>query len=208
MDSNITSDKKTRTKNAILEAAQDAFLQNGYHKTDMRQIAKIVGIDKRTIYRYFSSKEALAFAIWQKVLGYIMDFGANAKGQTGYDRLGNMLYMYMKEVESNQNIIKFLGEFDHVFSGEYPHIEEAEQFVSYITTRENGISKLLKEGVMDKSIRDDMDVDLTASTISNIMLAISQRIVIRGEHLQIEQGFSYEMLTHSVKLMLEGIRVR
>jgi len=208
LDSNITSDKKIRTKNAILEAAQDAFLQNGYHKTDMRQIAKIVGIDKRTIYRYFSSKEALAFAIWQKVLGYIMDFGANAKGQTGYDRLENMLYMYMREVESKQNIIKFLGEFDNVFSGEYPHIEEAEQFVSYITTRENGISKLLKEGVMDKSIRDDMDVDLTASTISNIMLAISQRIVIRGEHLQIEQGFSYEMLTHSVKLMLEGIKAR
>ena len=95
-----------------------------------------------------------------------------------------------------------------MFSGEYPHIEEAEEFVSYITTRENGISKLLKEGVMDKSIRDDMDANLTACTISNIMLAISQRIVIRGEHLKIEQGFSNEMLTHSVTLMLEGIKAR
>ena len=206
LDNNILSDKKIRTKNAILEAAQEAFLAGGYHNTDMRDIAKIVGIDRRTIYRYFSSKEALAFAIWQKVIAYIIDFGADSKGETGYEKLKNMLYSYMDEVRKNQNIVKFLGEFDHVFSGEYPHVEEADEFVNYILNSENGIQKCLTEGILDKSIRSDLDVKLAASTISNILLAMSQRVVIRGEHLKTEQGYSYEMLDDSVRIILNGIK--
>jgi len=204
---NTTLDKKARTKLAILDAAQEAFLEQGYHKTDMRDIAKIADIDKRTIYRYFDSKEALAFIIWQKVLAFVMDFGANATGDSGYEKLESLLYHYMEGVRENQNIIRFLGEFDNVFSGEYPNIEEAEEFVSYITSKGNGkLEEHIKEGVEDKSISGDIDIDLLASTISNILLAISQRIVIRGEHLQIEQGYSYEMLDDTVAILLRGIK--
>lgn len=206
-NTNAQTDKKNRTKNAILEAAQEAFLSNGYHKTDMGHIAKIVGIDKRTIYRYFQSKEALAFAIWQKVLTYVMDFGADSVGETGYERLSNMLYGYMKEVKRNQNIIKFLGEFDHVFSGEYPHISEAEEFVSYIASKGNGmLTEYIKQGTLDGSIKNDLDIELTAGTISNVLIAMSQRIVMRGEHLKVEQGYSYEMLDNCVGLLLRGIK--
>ena len=70
-----------------MDAAHEAFLENGYHKTDMRDIAKIAGIDKRTIYRYFDSKEALAFIIWQKVIAFIKDFGAISDGNSEYEKL-------------------------------------------------------------------------------------------------------------------------
>lgn len=204
---NTTLDKRARTKQAILDAAQEAFLAQGYHKTDMRDIAKIVGIDKRTIYRYFDSKEALAFIVWQKVIAYLMDFGALSNGSTGYEKLESLMHLYMDGVRDNQNVIRFLGEFDHVFSEEYPHIEEAENFVSYITAEGNGmLTEHIKEGVRDKSIRSDIDINLTASTVSNILLAISQRIVIRGEHLKIEQGYSYEILDDTVDLLLKGLK--
>lgn len=204
---NNTPDKRTRTRQAILDAAQEAFLAHGYHKTDMRDIAQIVGIDKRTIYRYFDSKEALAFIIWQKVIAFVMDFGAISLGSTGYEKLKSLLHLYMKGVRENQNVIRFLGEFDHIFSGEYPHIEEAEDFVSYITRQGNGmLTEHIKEGVKDGSIKWDIDVKLTASTISNILLAMSQRIVIRGDHLKIEQGYSYEMLDDTVAIILRGIK--
>lgn len=204
---NNTLDKRARTKQAIVDAAHEAFLENGYHKTDMRDIAKIAGIDKRTIYRYFDSKEALAFIIWQKVIAFIMEFGAISGGNNGYEKLKSLLYLYMEGVRENQNIVKFLGEFDHVFSGEYPRIEEAEDFVSYITSQGNGmLTEHIREGVKDGSIRQNIDINLTASTISNILLAMGQRVVIRGEHLRIEQGYSYEMLDDTVNILLKGIK--
>ncbi|MEX1376264.1 MAG: TetR/AcrR family transcriptional regulator [Eubacteriales bacterium] len=206
MKSSTTLDKKARTKKAILDAAEEAFIQNGYLNTDMGQVAQMVGIDKRTIYRYFSSKEALAFAIWQDVLTYIMDFAEDIQGDTGYEKLENMLYEYMKQVRLQKNIVRFLGEFDNTFGGEYPHIQEADEFVSYISNRENGITLCIKEGVADGSIKPDVDIYLISNTITNVVLALSERIVIRGEHLKMESGYSYEMLESCVALLLDGIK--
>ncbi len=200
-------DKKTRTRNAIVDAAKQAFLTNGYYKTDMGQIAKAAGIDKRTIYRYFSSKEALAFVIWQNVLAFVIDFGMDTKGETGYLRISNLLYHYIEGVKENQNLIRFLGEVDYFFSGEYPNIEEADNFVKYILYRGHGtLLECIEEGISDGSLNSELNAELAASTISNILFAISQRIVLRGEHLKIEQGYSYEMLDECVRMLLDSIK--
>jgi AcrR family transcriptional regulator len=51
---------KTETRrNAIIEAATRAFLENGFEKTTMSDIATQLGHSKATIYGYFSTKEDL-----------------------------------------------------------------------------------------------------------------------------------------------------
>ena len=51
---------KTETRrNAIIEAATRVFLENGFEKTTMSDIAMQVGLSKATIYGYFSTKEDL-----------------------------------------------------------------------------------------------------------------------------------------------------
>jgi len=207
LDNTPVLDKKTRTKNAIIDAAQELFFEKGYHGTDMGQIAQIVGIDKRTIYRYFDSKEALAFVIWRRVIAEIVNFASSSRGGTAFEKLENLLYDYMDAALKNSKIIRFIGEFDHVFSGEYPHIEEADEFVRYITESPNKILEYVNEGIKEGSIKNDIDAGLAAHTISSIMIAMSQRIIIRGEHLKQEQGYSYEMLKETVRLMLSGIKV-
>lgn len=51
---NIT-DKKTQ----MIDTARDLFATNGYKKVSMDEIAKESGVTKRTIYRYFTDKDAL-----------------------------------------------------------------------------------------------------------------------------------------------------
>ncbi len=206
MEKAPVSDKKARTRKAIIEAAQKLFFDAGYFGTDMGEIAKIAGIDKRTIYRYFASKEALAFVIWRGVLAEIINFATESKGGSAFQKLQNLLYDYMSEAQKNPKIIRFIGEFDHVFSGEYPHIEEADEFVRYITQSPNKILEYINEGIKEGSIKKGIDADLAAHTISSIMIAMSQRIIIRGEHLKQEQGYSYEMLNETVNLVLNGIK--
>jgi TetR/AcrR family transcriptional regulator of autoinduction and epiphytic fitness len=59
--------KKTRNKsrkhNAILNAAAQAFINEGYEKASMDRIAEIAGASKRTVYNHFASKEELFQAV-------------------------------------------------------------------------------------------------------------------------------------------------
>lgn len=55
--------QSTRKRQAILEAATDAFLEAGYGAATMDDIAARAQVSKQTIYHHFGSKEALFAAI-------------------------------------------------------------------------------------------------------------------------------------------------
>jgi AcrR family transcriptional regulator len=48
---------------AILDAAATLFLEKGYERFSMRQVAERIGYSATTLYRYFDSKDHLLFAV-------------------------------------------------------------------------------------------------------------------------------------------------
>jgi len=57
-----TEDKRE----CILSAALDLFAEKGFHGTAVPEIAEHAGVAAGTIYRYFTSKEAIVNAIYQR----------------------------------------------------------------------------------------------------------------------------------------------
>jgi TetR/AcrR family transcriptional regulator, mexJK operon transcriptional repressor len=51
--------RSARKRRAILDAAADAFLRNGYLGTSMDEIAAQAGVSKQTVYKHFADKERL-----------------------------------------------------------------------------------------------------------------------------------------------------
>jgi len=47
----------------IIEAARDAFFEQGYDAISMDEVAKRAGVAKQTVYSYYSSKDALFAAV-------------------------------------------------------------------------------------------------------------------------------------------------
>lgn len=61
--------RAARRRRAILDAATELFLQNGYLGTSMDDVAARAAASKQTLYKYFASKEALFLAIVSTMTG-------------------------------------------------------------------------------------------------------------------------------------------
>ncbi len=52
---------------ALVQAAARIFEQEGYEKTSVNRIAEVAGVSVGSLYQYFPTKEALAFAVAQNL---------------------------------------------------------------------------------------------------------------------------------------------
>ena len=50
---------KSKKRQLIMEAALQVFVEHGYEKTKIIDVARTAGIGKGTVYEYLKSKEAL-----------------------------------------------------------------------------------------------------------------------------------------------------
>ncbi|MFF6791117.1 TetR/AcrR family transcriptional regulator [Streptomyces filamentosus] len=55
--------KKQRTRDALIQVSLELFTTQGYERTTVDEIAEAVEVSQRTFFRYFSSKEEVAFAV-------------------------------------------------------------------------------------------------------------------------------------------------
>ncbi|MGW6390163.1 TetR family transcriptional regulator [Streptomyces sp. NPDC055103] len=59
--------KKQRTRDALIRVALELFTAQGYERTTVDEIVDAVEVSQRTFFRYFASKEEVAFAVQDMV---------------------------------------------------------------------------------------------------------------------------------------------
>ncbi len=208
-DSNLSGERAKRLEK-ILDVAQTLFVEKGLAESSMSEIAEMAKISRRTLYRYYASKEDLAFAVETRVFTTfyrdLKEYLQTISG-SGYEMLQNLFRSLPLYIEKHGGEVKFTGVFDHYFSGDYPASEESEKFVRAIQEDGNPIAVLLHRGQNDGSIRKDIDAVLTARTMGNCLISMAQRMIIRGHHIEKEQNSSpAEMLRHFVEMLLDSVR--
>jgi len=61
---------KNDKRQTIIDAASEAFLENGYQNTSMETISNKAGVAKQTLYNYFGNKDALFIAVVDQKCDY------------------------------------------------------------------------------------------------------------------------------------------
>lgn len=61
---------KSDKRQTIIDAASEAFLENGYQNTSMETISSKAGVAKQTLYNYFGNKDALFIAVVDQKCDY------------------------------------------------------------------------------------------------------------------------------------------
>lgn len=198
-------EEKLRRQQRILDVAENLFVDMGLAETSMAEVARITGISRRTLYRYYASKEDLAFAVEERIFETIFcdmrKFFRDLSG-TGYEKLTRFFKALPAYIEKHKKEVKFTGGFDHYFSGEYPATEEAQRFIQMIKEGGNPLAEIIEEGKKDGSVRSDIDTWLVSRTIGNVIISMAQRIVIRGHHIEHEQEVSPSALLEQLMHLL------
>lgn len=92
---------------AIVLAAQDNFLKNGYSRAGMAEIARDADVSTATLYKHFASKEALFSAVVKEIARSTGDYSSAIEpSDTARDVLHRVCRAYLSvQFDSNANAL-------------------------------------------------------------------------------------------------------
>jgi AcrR family transcriptional regulator len=160
-------------ENYIISKSIELFFEYGFENVSMDQIAKESEFTKRTVYRYFQSKEDLYFAAalqgHQSLYKILKE--AQSKGDTGYEKLRSTFYAYYDYCKTYPSLAQLVNKRQYskiqnedITSPFYKKFLEVDQLIF------DEMRQLFESGIADKSIRFDMDIEyLTYTTIFSVV---------------------------------------
>ncbi|PIW70315.1 MAG: hypothetical protein COW08_02500 [Ignavibacteriales bacterium CG12_big_fil_rev_8_21_14_0_65_30_8] len=149
----------------ILNSADELFLKYGFKKVTMDEIAQDLGISKKTIYKYFSSKKDLVLSILelkkQEVNNYLtnlikdteLDFISKLKRLMNF--IGTVTVRLTSPVASD-----IQKNFPEVWNDLMKHRKQNTLRV---------FTSLINEGIKENVFRDDIDKELVVLIYVNTM---------------------------------------
>ena len=119
-------------RDAILRAATRVFAQNGFHQSQVADVARVAGVAAGTVYLYFRSKDDLLVSIFERTMSDVIAEGRRAlDGATDpverlrliarlhLERLGRDRHLAVVfQVELRQSV-KFMERFSATFLQDY-----------------------------------------------------------------------------------------
>ncbi|WP_266363542.1 TetR/AcrR family transcriptional regulator [Tellurirhabdus rosea] len=101
--------EKEEMKRRILDAAQQLFLENGYEKVSIRNIADAIEYSPATIYLYFKDKNELLFALHQEAFHTLtLKFQEVFQEKDPYQRLVSMGRTYVQFAVENPEMFDLM----------------------------------------------------------------------------------------------------
>jgi TetR/AcrR family fatty acid metabolism transcriptional regulator len=155
-------DKRSR----ILEAAIQAFSQNGYHATRMSDIAKAADVADGTVYLYFTGKEELLSTIFEDRMSRFLQVG-----RAELVRIDGALAKLRRVVELHLEDLGHNPELTTVFQIELRHSSRFMELYSRGQLRDyfQLIAEILDEGQKEGEIRAGLDTWFATKCIFGIL---------------------------------------
>ncbi len=201
------AERREKRRLMIITAAQRVFLRKGIADTTMQDIATEADISRFTLYKYFKTKDALAFEVQIRVMSRIVDVGINVDASNTLAALREIFDRLVKLYKSEPDIFRYTGMFDHTYSDSYPSEDLAKRYEKKLTEITNTLVYLIQE-TDEGPIRKDLDFYKTAKLFGNTFMAMAQRMSLRGHILAKEQKIDpVEQIDMLIEVFLHYLKV-
>lgn len=181
-------------KEKIIKHSQQKFFNEGFHKTTMDELAKELQVSKKTIYKYFPSKEKLVEEITDDIISVIDEDIKNI-----IEAKENVVWKFVRVLKMyNSRTMCFSNKWQHDVQVHTPHIWRK---IDNFRTEKifSGLSELLQQGKKEKLIQDFPNELIIASFVSTIRTVMNQDFIFRN-NFSIQQAFYY-----TFEMLLRGI---
>lgn len=203
--------KFKETDEKILVVARRLFAQNGIINIEMKDICKELGCSRSTLYRHFSSKEAILFKLSGESVNRLMSAALippRMKFENGYQALSWQLRAQVAFMLNNVDEITFMRDFDFFYTRSLPATKEGVEYEKNLMStqgREQMLESLMR-GLEDGSICSLKNPELTLYALINACIGLAQRVLPRENIVRGELGYGREMIDVQVELLLMALK--
>lgn len=150
-------DKKPEKNNLILEATTEEFLSKGIDAASMHNIALKAEVSKRTLYKYYPSKEDLYFALIDSILDQVSDMHSFTynKDQSLEELISSVIDAKIKLTlsESFLKVSKII--FGELLKGRSPSDQQLERMNQSESLFINWIKQAQNDNLLTKELSPD-----------------------------------------------------
>ncbi len=145
-----------RTRRRILQAAIRLFAKHGFHAVSVDEIVGLAKVNKRMVYHYFGSKDALFEAALSEVYQRIesIEFHAVERGRSPREKLSRLLESYFEFLDHEPEFTRLL-QWENLEKGRHltkeNHLLTKNPFLARFRT-------IVEDGVAAGEFRRDLDV--------------------------------------------------
>lgn len=203
--------EKMYKKQLIIDAAEILFYKKGINETSMDELASKSGFTKKTIYRYFNSKDEIYYEVmiraYKKLNGLLKNSIEDNKESNPIDKLKVIEKVLYTFNEKYNNELKIIFDFNNTNLEEIQKSEAAKRCYKegeYITKL---ILEILKEGIASGDIREDVDINKIFIAMWSSVMGMINLINYKEEYINKYFNVSvYKSLEYQFDLIIKSIR--
>jgi len=202
--------EKNQRRKLILDAAQRVFFKKGLEETTMDDIARESELAKGTLYLYFKSKEDIQYEISMKgveMLNKRMQGVVNDE-KSGLDNLLAVGWEFIKFSEDESQIFQMFLFFQKIDIQKLaiPREKVEDYFLYYSPFRL--LIDLVKKGIEDGSLRSDLPVNDTATTLWSSIMGL---LIVQQTKKEIYEIFKVDreaILQTNFDILMNGLTIK
>lgn len=203
---------KEKRRNKIIACALELFYQHGMENTSMEQIASAAEIGSATIYRYFPTKSKLLadcmIYVWeQKIDRYFPRLQQESyRNATGKEQLSVILDLFTDLAMEDPGFFRLLQMIDHTIENGLISGDDLVAYEKLFAFFQEHAVHSLQKGLQDHSLSFTSEPVAVYFTVFHTMLSTTQKLVLQGDLLQMDQLVPAKtQLTLLKEILLKGL---
>lgn len=198
-------------ESSIIASAERVFVRKGLDKATMRDISIEDNVGIATVFRYFPKKDKLIVAVATRIIGFEAEaFRSIAElPGSGIHKLEQLFDHFMTHNSDEYNSrSKFLEAFESYAAQQAEPLEDIQNY-NAIYRKVSGIfAGIISSCIEDGSIRPDITVEETLSTLVNAFAIFSKKLSLQNNIVMFEADVSANVQLSILKgVFLEYLRV-
>jgi len=194
----VNNNKINMKKGQVIKAALKVFNIHGIENTKISEIAKEADIGVASVYRYFENKTNIVLEVailqWKNKIELFYDSYSeeSLENLNGYERVKEILNIYLILLNKHPEFIAFLEQFDNFIIKEKIDSEILKKYENNILNLKPVVINSIKIGKYDGSIRKDFDENIFYITTTHLLMSLCQKLTLRGSVIKNDCTISKE----------------